>query len=75
MEVSAWTKATHASFEATQGPTFGGGYRVTIYCGKRVKATAHFPVPEEYRNWSEVIYGGRDAYKNAKKWAAGFGVS
>jgi len=67
-------KATHASIEGTEGPTFGGGYRVRIYAGKRMIASQHFAIPKSHRTWGKVLKGIPLAYKMAKAYCAEFGV-
>ena len=67
-------KTTHATIEGTQGPTFGGGYRVTIFSGKRQISTAYIAIPAEYRTWEKVTKGIEVAYGEAKKYCASFGV-
>jgi len=67
-------KATHANIEATQGPSFGGGYRVWIKDGDRVLATKHFPVPKSHRNWKQLPAGIELAYQAAKQYCFSFGV-
>jgi hypothetical protein len=62
-------KATHAEFIGTEAIP---GYRVTIYTGSKVVASQFFKVAGGYERFEEKIAA---AYREAKRYVAGFGVS
>jgi hypothetical protein len=51
-----------------------GGYRVTIYEGRQIVATAHFGVPlrNGFRGYSQALDA---AYTDARRFAATYGVN
>lgn len=69
------TKATHASIHATD---LIPGYRVTIFRKSKVLRTSHFQADVQSVLGGVTICSPAaidSAYRDAKRWAAGFGVS
>ena len=62
-------RATHAEFIGTECIP---GYRVTIYTGSKVVASQFFKVAGGYESVGEKIAA---AYREAKRYASGFGCS